>query len=81
MSCAQSLDLLIVRAVVAQAESSPVDTFPCIQVWFGDMVLQRSDGAVGVFSFEGRFEIWREPTYKTKSYISKRMHWQDLVVI
>lgn len=66
---------------MTQAESSPVDTFPCIQVWFGDVMLQGTDGAVGVFSFEGRFKVWRKPTYKTRLYISKRMHWQDVVVI
>jgi len=60
--------------VETQTERSPVDAFPSVEIGLGNMMLQRPNRAVGVFSFQGRFEEGREPTYKKNSSISKRMH-------
>lgn len=71
----------LIHIVETQTESRPVDAFPRVEIGLSNVVLQRPNRAVGVFSFQGRFEEWREPTYKTNSSISKRMHRQEGTVV
>jgi len=80
-SIARVVCVSLVRVVEAQIKGSPVDTFPSVEIGLGNVVLQWANRAVGVFSFQRRFEEGREPTYKTNSSISKRMHRQECTVI
>lgn len=47
-----------IRLIVTEILSGPINTLPRVEVGLGDVVLQGTDGAIGVFSFGGRIEIW-----------------------
>jgi hypothetical protein len=46
-----------------EAQRRPIDILPLDEIRLCDVVLQRADGTVGVFSFQGRFEMRLLPTY------------------
>jgi hypothetical protein len=56
------------RNIVIKIERWPVHVLPFIQVWLSDMVLQRTDRAIGVFRWS---EIWFWSTCKIQSRISE----------
>jgi hypothetical protein len=55
----------VAYGVWSQTQRSPVNVLPFDEVGFCNMVLQGTDGTVGVFSFRGWFEVWLKPTYKS----------------
>jgi hypothetical protein len=51
------------RGFRIEAQRCPVDILPLDKVRLSDVVLQRADRTVGVFSFQGWFEVRLLPTY------------------